>query len=191
MALRLLPYFLTTCNITINPSVIYYPWHFMPLMGVCLYSGAYITNRRLALGLPLIGLLVSDLSLWAITGDFEWGFQSDRWSAYLCYMLAALMGTGLNRRSWPLRGADAFTRGMMAEALFFVVTNFVYFCIQSDLPHTLIGLYTCYVNAIPFAGRAFMSTAFYSVLLFSPLVARATEQTQSAAKPELQTVIAR
>ncbi len=190
VVLRLLPYFLTTYNVTLNPTVIYYPWHFMPMMAICLYSGAYLADRRWAVGLPLIGLFVSDLSIWAMTGNFSWAFQGDRWSAYVCYLLAAMMGAGLNRRSWPARGVDAFTRGVLAEVLFFVVTNFVYFCIQSDLPHSLAGLYTCYLNAIPFAGQAFLSTAFYSVLVFSPLVVR-TKEMALAGKPELQSSMAR
>lgn len=190
VVLRLLPYFLTTYNVTLNPTVIFYPWHFMPLTAICLFSGAYLANRRLAIALPLFGLLVSDLSIWAVTGNSLWAPQSDRWSAYLSYLLVTMMGTGLNRRSWPVRGVDAFTRGVLAEVLFFVVTNFAYFCIQTDLPHSPAGLYTCYLNAIPFAGQAFLSTAFYSVLLFSPLVVR-TNETAVAAKPELQSAMVR
>ena len=190
VTLRLLPYLLTAYSVKVDPSVVYYPWNFMPMMAVCLYSGAYVTDRRWSFGLPLVAVFVSDLLIWAVTGQFAWGFQSDRWSAYLCYASTVLMGTGLNTRRWPVRGVDAFARGMLAEVVFFLGTNFAYFCIQTDYPHSFAGLLTCYVAAIPFAGRSFLSTAFYSVLLFSPLAVRAAEP-QTATETGLQTAVSR
>ena len=172
-ALRLTPYLLTAYDAKVDPTVLFYPWNFMPLMALCLYSGAYVTNRRLSVVLPILALLISDLGIWAVTGEFSWAFPSDRWSAYVCNTIAIFMGRGLSSRTWPVRGLDAFGRGIAAEVLFFIVTNFAYFTVQSDLPHSLSGLVACYVAAIPFAWKSFASTAFYSVLLFSPVAVRA------------------
>ena len=192
IVVRLLPGLLTRYDVKLDSSVIFYPWHFMPLMAVCLYSGAYVSNRRWSFGLPLIALFASDLGLWAITGTSFWTVPMNGWSdsagflmatvCYLvsiaCYVFTISLGIGTSQRPWPLRGLDAFGRGMLAESFFFVVTNFAYFLSQTDLPHTPAGLIACYINAIPFAGNAFASTAFYSVLLFSPLAVRASSESR-------------
>ncbi len=176
VVLRLLPYILTAYDQTVDPGVIFYPWNFMPLMAFCLYSGAYVADKRWSMVPPLLALFISDLGIWAATGQFSRAFPSDSWTVYVCHMITVLLGSGLNQNAWPARGFNALCRGMLAETIFFVVTNFAYFCGQTDLPHTATSLVACYVAAIPFAGRSFVSTAFYSVLLFSPLAVRAASQ---------------
>lgn len=185
--MRLLPYVLKMYDVNVDPTVIFYPWNFLPLTAVCLYSGAYVKDHRWSFGLPLLGLFVTDLGIGMITGQFSWGFPRDRWSAYLSYVLIIVMGYGLNRRTWPLRAVDAVARGILAETLFFIVTNFAYFLVQTDHPQTFAGVLACYAAAIPFAKTSFVSTAFYSVLLFSPLAVRAAGEEPVRTKPELQT----
>ena len=172
IVLRLLPYVLTNYDMALDPGAIFYPWNFSPLMAVSLFAGANLTDRRLRFGLPLLMMFISDLGIWGVTGQFSWGFPGDRWSAYVCCAVAVVLGSGLNGRPAHTRPLIAVGRGLLSEVLFFVVTNFVYFWYQSDLPHTVAGLMACYVAAIPFAGRSFISTAFYSGLLFSPLADR-------------------
>lgn len=191
VVLRLVPYLLKAYDITIDQSVIFYPWNFMPLTAVCLYSGAYFTGRRVSYWLPLLGLFISDLSMSIVTGHLSWGFPSDRWSAYLSYVLIVAMGYGLNRESWPLRGVDGLARGIVAEVVFFGVTNLAYFFVQTQHPQTVTGLLACYAAAIPFAKTAFISTAFYSVLLFSPLAVRAAAEESVATSGELQPAVSR
>lgn len=173
IVLRLLPYMLTNYDANHDSSAVFYPWNFSPLMAVCLFSGAFMADRRMRFGLPLLALLVSDLGIWAVTGQFSWAFPSDRWSAYVCTAIAVLLGQGLNRQSGASRAVAAVGRGVFAEVLFFVVTNFVYFWTQTAAPHAAAGLVACYVAAIPFAGKSFASSIFYSFLLFSPLADRA------------------
>ena len=188
--LRLLPYVLTAYNMTVDPTVIFYPWNFVPLMGICLYSGAYVEDRRWSIVVPVLTLLISDLGIWALTGQFSWAFPSDRWSVYLCYLIAVSMGRGLNSRPWPARAFYAFGLGMLAELNFFLVTNFAYFLTQTVFPQSLDGLISCYVVAIPFAGKSLASTAFFSVLLFSPLAIRAAGGSSSQ-QPAMQSALSR
>ena len=187
--LRTIPYVLTAYNVTVNPDTLYYPWNFVPMMALCLFAGAYVTDRRFAIGLPMLALLLSDLGIWGVTGQFSWAFPPDRWSAYLSHGFAVLLGQGLDRRTWPLRAVDAVGRGILAEVIFFVVTNFAYFMVQTDLPHNMMGLAACYVAAIPFAIRSFVSTAVFSALLFSPIGLAAADQAE-AQKSELNSAIA-
>ena len=187
--LRLLPYVLTKYDVQLDSSVIFYPWNFSPMIAVCLYSGAFMADRRMRFGLPLLALLVSDLGIWAVTGQFSWAFPSDRWAAYLCTVVAVVVGHGLNRPSGAVRPFAAVGHGLLAEVIFFVVTNFVYFWTQTALPHTSAGLVACYVAAIPFAKTSFESSIFYSFLLFSPLADR-TIVPAKAAEPRMQSVSA-
>jgi len=189
VVLKLLSYAIKFYDVQVDPDVIFYPWNFMPLTALCLYSGAYVTDRRWSIGLPLLTVLISDLGIWALTGRFSSGFPIDCWSVFLSYVLIIVMGHGLNRRTWPARAVDALARGLLAETLFFLVTNFAYFLIQTVHPQTLAGLIDCYVVAIPFAKTSFVSTAFYSVLLFSPLALHAAGEESPNTKPELQTAL--
>ena len=189
IVLRLLPYVLTNYDVKFDSSVIFYPWNFSPMIAVCLYSGAYLADRRMGFGLPLLALLASDVGIWAVTGQFSWAFPSDRWAAYLCTAIAVFMGQGLNRQSASQRPFAAVGCGLSAEVLFFVVTNFVYFWTQTTAPHTTAGLVACYFAAIPFAKTSFASSIFYAFLLFSPLADR-TIVTSKVMEPRMQPVSA-
>lgn len=184
VVLRLMPYFvLTNHDHTTNPIAAYYPWNFMPLMALCLYSGATVKNRFLAVATPLIAQFATDAGILAFTGKYSNGFPNEIWAVYVSYILAVFLGAGLWQRSWPLRAVDALGRGILGEVIFFVVTNFAYFTVQTEHPHTAAGLITCYIAAIPFAGRAFLSTMFYSVLFFSPAAERAAGETLHSPDP--------
>ncbi|HEY0983357.1 MULTISPECIES: DUF6580 family putative transport protein [unclassified Schlesneria] len=172
IVLRVVPYVLTSYDIKTDSNAFFYPWNFSPLMAVCLYSGAYMNDRRSRFGLPLLALLGSDLAIWAATGQFSWAFPSDRWCAYLCNVIAVVMGAGLNRQTGLSRVASAVRQGVFAEVLFYVVTNFAYFYTQTTPPHTAAGLMACYVAALPYVKYSLLSTLFYSAVLFSPLADR-------------------
>jgi hypothetical protein len=185
VVLRLLPYLiLQNHDHTTYPMAWFYPWNFMPLTALCLYSGATVANRWRSLAIPMFVLLFSDLCIWATTGDYRTAFPTDGWSVFVCYLLAVLLGQGLDKRSGPLKAFDALGRGILAEVIFFVVTNFAYFLVQTDYPHTSAGLIACYVAAIPFCVRSFLSTMFYSVLFFSPLT-EMSAGTSRQPQPEL------
>ena len=174
VTLRLMPYVMTNYDVKLDPSVYYYPWNFSPLMAISLFAGANLSDRRFRFGLPLLTLLLSDLGIWGVTGQFSWAFPPGYWSSYACNIFAVLLGTGLNSRTGMSRMFAAAGRGVLAEIVFFVITNFVYFLTQTDHPHNLAGLAACYIAAIPFAQTSFVSTAFYSTMLFSGLANRAT-----------------
>ena len=87
--LRMLPYLLMNCEIHTDMSVLYYPWNFNPLAAACLFGGAYLADRRLALLVPLATLFVSDLGIWALSGRADWAFSR---ITYVSFIGATLMG---------------------------------------------------------------------------------------------------
>lgn len=189
---RLFPYLITNYDVKQNPSIIFYPWGFMPLTAVCMYLGAHIQNRRSSIGLALLMLLLSDLGIWIATGTFASAFPVDRCAEYVAYPLIVMLGIGLNRNAWPLRMVSAFGRGMVAEVVFFTISNFAYFLAQTAHSHDMTGLIACYIDAIPFANKAFAGTAIYSALLFSPIAALAAgENPAVAGKPAMEPALTR
>lgn len=167
LACRLTPYVLSQFGVSIDPSTTWYPWNFSPLLALSVYSGACVTDRRWSFALPLGVMVVSDFGIWALSGEFEWGFPPSQPVVYACFAAVVLMGTLLkNHRHF----AWAMPVGYLGEALFFLVTNFAvwWFGEGRSYPLTAAGLATCYAMAIPFLGRSLGSTTFYTLLLFSP-----------------------
>ena len=60
----------------------------------------------------------------------------------------------------------AVAPGLAASILFFVVTNFGVWALDSLYPRTLEGLVICYVAAIPFFANTLAGTLFYTAVLF-------------------------
>jgi hypothetical protein len=131
-----------------------HPPNFTPLAAMALFGGAYISDKRLAFGLPLAALLLSDAVL---------GFYRDMIWVYGSFALIVWLGLQLQsrRRLLPIAGA-----ALASSVLFFVITNFG-FIISDDLyPRTLEGLAIGYVAAIPFFQNTIAGDLVYTALLF-------------------------
>lgn len=183
--LRMLPYLLMNCEIHTDMSVLYYPWNFNPLAAACLFGGAYLADRRMALLIPLATLFVSDLGIWALSGRADWAFSQ---VTYISFVAATLLGFLLRNpaRSHASRGVmgRAIALGLTFEVLFFVVSNFAVWFNSSSrtpvlYPFTSAGLLACYVAAIPFFAKSVIGTTAFTALLFSPLGVRASTEESS------------
>ena len=166
ISMRLTPYVLSHFGLNIDPETTIYPWNFSPLMAICLYGAAHFKSRHWAFLVPLGSLFISDLGIWALTGRLDWAFYPNQIFVYACFALS--IGTGM----W-LRGKRSVLKvggtALLAESVFFLVTNFGVWALGTTYAHTPEGLMVCYVAAIPFFGRSLMSTAMFTSLLFSPL----------------------
>ena len=104
--------------------------------GLAIFAGAMFRDRRIALGLPLVALFLSDLAL---------GLHSHIPVVYASFATSVLIGRWLaTGRTVP--GVVGAT--LLGALQFFVVTNFA--CWVGFYPHTLAGLAECYTLAIPF-----------------------------------------
>jgi hypothetical protein len=131
-----------------------HPPNFTPIAAMALFGGAYISDKRLAFGLPLAALFLSDAVL---------GFYRDMIWVYGSFALIVCLGVQLQsrRRLLPIAGA-----ALAGSVLFFVITNFG-FIISDDLyPRTLEGLAAGYVAAIPFFQNTLAGDLVYTALLF-------------------------
>src|SRR5216683_6726528 len=92
--------------------VIPHPPNVASITAVALFGGAYLSNKRLALIVPLAALFLSDLVL---------GFYRHMEVIYGSFLLVVCLGFWLQRKRSVLRiGAAA----LASSFVFFVVTNF-------------------------------------------------------------------
>lgn len=138
-----------------------HPPNFAPINAIALFAGAYLSDRKaLAFAVPLSAMLLSDAILEILTG---WGFHSGMWVIYGTMALITALGTHLSsKRSWlALAGTT-----LAASAIFFTVTNFAVWVSSGMYAHTLLGLQTCYIAAIPFFQNSLAGDVFYASVLF-------------------------
>lgn len=167
---RIMPYALEAFDVMkVDPQTTWYPWNFAPMMAVCLFTGAGLRDRRWAYTAPLVVFALSNFAMWGLTGHREFAFSPSQPLIMVTFLGTIALGEWLLKRM-P-RIATAIPTGVIAETLFFVITNFAvwYFGEGGIYPLTFEGLVMCYVAAIPYFGRSLVSTTLFSSLLFSPI----------------------
>jgi hypothetical protein len=132
-----------------------HPPNFTPIGAMALFSGAYLGRRgAIAFLAPLGALFLSDLVL---------GFYHGMATVYFSVALMVVLGWLTLQRVSPLRVGGA---ALLSSVLFFVITNFGMWLSSGFYPHTLAGLETCFVAAIPFFQNTVAGDLFYATLLF-------------------------
>src|SRR6266700_6417449 len=131
-----------------------HPPNLASITAVALFGGAYLTNKRLALIVPIAALFLSDLIL---------GFYRHMEVVYGSFILVVCVGFWLQRKRSALRIAGA---ALASSIIFFIVTNLGVWAFQSLYPKTAAGLLACYVAAIPFFQNTLVGDAFYTAVLF-------------------------
>jgi hypothetical protein len=131
-----------------------HPPNFSPIDAMALFSGAYLGRRWLAFVAPFAALLLSD----AVLGFYQ-GMEFQYVSVALIVILGAIV---LPRTSIPRVGAAS----LASSILFFAVSNFGTWVVSGMYPHSVAGLASCYVAAIPFFQNTVAGDLFYSALMF-------------------------
>ena len=131
-----------------------HPPNFSPIDAIAFFSGAYLGRRWLAFAAPFLALLLSD----AVLGFYQ-GMEFQYVSVALIVILGAIV---LPRTSIQRVGAAS----LASSILFFAVSNFGTWVVSGMYPHTVAGLASCYVAAVPFFQNTVAGDLFYSALLF-------------------------
>ena len=129
--------------------------NFAPVGALALFAGAAFVDKRIALILPMIVMLISD---WII------GFHPS--VLYVYIGMAVYVALGI----WAGRGFNAakFISATFAGSVsFFLITNFGYFL--GYCPKTWQGLIDCYAMAIPFFRNTLAGDFLFGTVLFSSL----------------------
>lgn len=131
-----------------------HPVNVAPIAAIALAGGVYL-DKRFALLVPLIALVISDLVI---------GLYPILLFVYGSFLLIGLLGLWLksHKRPLPVLGAT-----LLSSILFFVITNFGVWVIGPETyPRTLPGLVECYVAAIPFFKNTVAGDLVYTGVLF-------------------------
>ncbi len=139
--------------------------NFTPIAAIALFGGAYITNRYLAIFIPLLAMLLSD----ALMGFNGWAFTEQVIAVYGSLVLISLMGASTlkgDKKALKIAGAT-----VSSSVVFFIITNLAVWIggfahTPALYPLNGAGLLECYVAAIPFFQNSLMGDLFYSGVLF-------------------------
>ncbi len=127
--------------------------NFAPIAAMALFGGVYL-DRRFAIALPLVAMIVSDIFL---------GFSQSTPFVYGCFILTACMGMWLKRHTSV---GMVIAASLLSSVLFFLVTNFGYWLTNSLYPRTFAGQMAAYYFALPFFRNTLIGDLFYTGLFF-------------------------
>ncbi|MGE0762263.1 MAG: DUF6580 family putative transport protein [Bdellovibrionales bacterium] len=133
-----------------------HPPNFSPVLGVALLAGGRLLSRSMAIAVPLVAMVISDLIL---------GWHSTIPFVYLGMVAAVLLGRGF------LKDSKAFSLKIgltttLAAVIFFLVSNFGVWMMQDLYSHDLSGLLACNIAAVPFFQATLISGLVYTYAMF-------------------------
>ena len=132
-----------------------------PLAAIGLASGSLFGISLAAAAVPIVALVISNMVLPG------YGSTIMALVVYGSFACPVLFGSLVKRQGWI-----AVVGGSLASSLiFFITSNFATWALSELYPHTLAGLTTCYVAALPFYRWMPVGDVVWSISLFAVLVA--------------------
>lgn len=131
-----------------------HPANFAPIGAIALFGGMYLP-KRFAILMPLGAMYVSDMFI---------GFYNAKimLAVYGSFILMGLIGFYIRKR----KNISTIIGGTLAgSSLFFLITNAAVWAFGDMYPHTLAGLGTSYLAAIPFFRNSVLGDLFYTGML--------------------------
>ena len=140
------------------PYVIPQLGNFTPVFAVALFGGAYIRDRKMALIVPMLAMVISDALI---------GFHGLMWLVYGCMAITTWLGMGLTQHgARSASPAQILGRVLAGSVLFFIASNFAVWAGGTMYPHTPGGLLQCFVAAVPFWRNELIGSLLWSGVLF-------------------------
>ena len=144
-----------------------HPYNFTPLIAVTLLSSYSLSNRLLAIMIPLVGFWISDLFMnnYIYAGYFAdfTVFNSGMIWTYGAIVLVALMGSSfLNKIST----GKVVLASLSGSTIFYLISNLGVWALSPMYAKSITGLIQCYSLALPFYGSSLIGDLLYSSVLF-------------------------
>lgn len=130
-----------------------HPANFAPIAAVALFGGALLP-RRLAISLPLIAMIISDLVI---------GLHPTIYATWGSFAIIALVSS---MKFKTVNMTNILTSSLAASVFFFVVTNFAVWIEGRLYAPTFAGLVNCYYNALPFFRNTLLGDLVFTSSLF-------------------------
>jgi hypothetical protein len=145
--------------------------NFAPIGALALFGGAYFSNKRTAVVVPLFSL---------VAGDIFTGFHPLIPYVYASFLVSVAIGFWLRRKKSALRIGGATGAGAIQ---FFLITNFALWASSiGNYPKNAGGLAKCYIAGLPLFWNTLAGDAFYAAVLFG-VMALAEERFPSLREP--------
>jgi hypothetical protein len=145
--------------------VLMYPHNFSPMIGMAIFAGAIIKDKKLAFALPLFSMFLSDVmfEVFKIAPGF-WG-----WGQLVGYGIFALITViAFSLKKPTVLKVAGYS--IISSVIFFVLSNAAFFILDNPIYHTYTqnfnGFINCYVQAIPFFRTSLAADLVYSAVLF-------------------------
>ncbi|MBL7703596.1 MAG: hypothetical protein JNM14_15200 [Ferruginibacter sp.] len=145
--------------------VILYPHNFSPIIGMAVFSGAVIKNRRLAFALPVLSMFLSDV-IFEVSGiaDGFWG-----WGQLVGYGILALITViAFSMKKINVFSVAGYSIG--SSLLFFFLSNSAFFVFDNPVYHTYTQDFSGYIatlaGGLPFLKTGIVADLVYSTVLF-------------------------
>ncbi|EKD56153.1 MAG: hypothetical protein ACD_58C00287G0002 [uncultured bacterium] len=137
-------------------EVINLPPNFAPIAAMALFSGTYFLDRKQALIVPFIAMIISD----AFIGLYN---PFVMLSVYLCFTTTVLIGFYIknNKTLTNIIGGS-----LLSSVVFYLVTNFAVWGFGNWYPFTASGLMQSYIMAVPFFKWTLLGDLFYVTVMF-------------------------
>ncbi len=131
-------------------KVVTYPYSINPIIGMALFSGAVIKDKKFAFVMPLVAMFLSDIMMEMIFGTGK-GFYG--WGQLLNYgALAMVTVIGFGLKKINIIRVTGFS--LISSVAFWVLSNLVFFFVDNHTYHTytndFAGFKNCFTAALPF-----------------------------------------
>lgn len=144
------------------------PFGFAPQWAMAVFAGAVIKDKKWAILLPLLSMLLSDTvyQILYYNGVSQiWGFYGGQWLNYLLFASLTVFGFMIARRKTPV---NILAASLAAPSVFFLLSNFTVWASGGGYhrPMTGAGLLQCYADGVPFYQMSLLATPVFSAVLF-------------------------
>ncbi len=145
--------------------VIMYPDNFSPIIGMAVFAGAVIKDRRLAFALPVLAMFLSDVlfDVFNIAPGF-WG-----WGQLVGYGILALITIiAFSMKKINVLSVAGYSIG--SSLLFFFLSNSAFFVFDNPIyhlyPQNSGGYIDSLIGGLPFLKTGILADLVYSTILF-------------------------
>ncbi len=143
-----------------------HPANFTAVLAIALFGGAKFKKPALAILIPLVVMLLTDLTYSTIrygSTDVIVGFYSLMPLVYSCIAVTSLIGIYISKKQ---NMAFIFLGSVVSSTLFFLVTNAGVWYHSLQYAQNAQGLTACYAAGIPFYGNQLLGDLFFNAVLF-------------------------
>lgn len=123
--------------------------NFTPIGAMALFAGSEFKDTRVAIGVTLVAMMLSDYLI---------GVDYTSFGVYFALTLSVLIGRYSRSSTSPKAGVLSAT---LSAVLFFVVTNLVVWFWSGMYPISSAGLVECFTVALPFFRNTLVSDLLY------------------------------